>query len=412
MHHQANSILNRNQLIVVFLTIIAILIFCYSLFLKTELLNDEIMHFEQIEGIMKGDLTQKIAITMIPGFHYLIAFISKLIGDPTIASMRAINLIISLFCIIIFFLCARKITKDQYLIKTIQFVFLPVLFPFIFLIYTDPLALLLFLISLYALLAKKYHLSGLIASLSLLIRQDSIIWLVFLFFLVLLREFEGKIVLRRINEIIDKTWVYILGIEIFFVFFIVNRGIAMGDRLMHPAFQAHTENVFFLLFLFFFLLLPFNILNFKKIIQLIKEKPWIIALLVLVFIGYLFTFKSTHPYNNGLWVDYYLRNRLIIFFTSSLALKTVFFLPMAYSILSLAVTKFYQKNIPFLLYYFGIAFLLFHWLIDPRYYIVPFAIFLLFRKGESQKTEIIIASIFFYLSVILIYIISKTWFFL
>jgi alpha-1,2-glucosyltransferase len=126
------------------------------------------------------------------------------------------------------------------------------------------------------------------------------------------------------------------------------------------------------------------------------------------FLIYIFTFKIDHPYNIN---QYFLRNKLLVYFTSSIILKILFFIPVAYSILSISVTELYEKSF-YLIYPFTILYLIPSWLIEQRYYLIPFALFILFKKEESKLVEYL--SIVFYIisSALLFYGIRNELFFI
>jgi alpha-1,2-glucosyltransferase len=100
---------------------------------------------------------------------------------------------------------------------------------------------------------------------------------------------------------------------------------------------------------------------------------------------YWFTFKNDHPYNQ-IATYYFIRNYILVKFTSSSALKVLFFLPMLYTIWSLVVTPLSKKSWN-IFYLFTALFLLPGWLIEQRYYIIPFVLFMLFRKEQSPVVE-------------------------
>jgi len=99
----------------------------------------------------------------------------------------------------------------------------------------------------------------------------------------------------------------------------------------------------------------------------------------------MFTFVNDHPYNNN-WSSYYIRNKILIYFTSTVVLKTLFFIPIAYSILSISVTKLHRKSF-YILYPTTLIYLFPSWLIEQRYYLIPFILFILFKKEESKFVE-------------------------
>ncbi|MFH0801251.1 MAG: hypothetical protein V2A78_02555, partial [bacterium] len=164
--------------------------------------------------------------------------------------------------------------------------------------------------------------------------------------------------------------------------------------------------------------LPLNICNFGKIVRFAKNNKWVaLVTLLSVFLVYLFVFKNDHPYNfyptNAKPGDMlFLRNSILRYSldSTSLFVKSIFFIPIGYSILSLIVTGLH-KQIYYLIYPLTILFLSISWLIEPRYYLVPFTMFLLCKEEESEKTEYFTIAWFFVLSLSLfLAILSGKWF--
>jgi hypothetical protein len=139
------------------------------------------------------------------------------------------------------------------------------------------------------------------------------------------------------------------------------------------------------IFYSYFLFLPLNLANIPAIIRLIRGWRWMIPIGLAIFVIYLLTFQSTHPYNQT-QPTYFLRNQLLIVVTQTPALYGAIFIPIAWSLLSLGVTRLRQKNY-FLLYLFTVLSLLPFWLIEPRYCFVPLGLFLLFKEERSFLVE-------------------------
>ncbi|HKR03275.1 MAG TPA: hypothetical protein VJY62_01460, partial [Bacteroidia bacterium] len=152
----------------------------------------------------------------------------------------------------------------------------------------------------------------------------------------------------------------------------------------------------FFLFLFFFLLAPLNISNFEKILMLINKRKSIIAGIAFFYLLFILTFSNDHPFNYQ-WGNYYLRNAVLIFFNSSWLHKTIFFIFVIYSVLSLCVTELKSKSF-YLYYLFTFLFLLPSWLIEQRYYFIPFTLFLLFKKEDKKWVEISTLALFVIIS--------------
>lgn len=370
---------------------------------------DEFGHYDRITRFTQGDIQLRIpSYTLAPGYHFLLAVIAEISNNTSVVFIRSVTFIISLISILIFYLTARKIDKSPLTIKTLQYCFFPILFPFFSLIYTDILSLLLVMFAFYCSLQKRYTFAGFIGIASMIVRQNNVIWLLFLFLFIYLQEYGYSWNKESIKNHLKKSWIFILGFLAFLAFVILNKGVALGDKAMHPSFSIHWGNIYLILFLFFFLFLHLNLNNLPKIIQQIKENKKIIIVMIGILIVYLFTFKNIHPYNQ----DYFfLRNQILLYFTSTVFLKILFFLPIAYTILSLSVTQLHEKSY-YLIYPATFFYLLPSWLIEPRYYFIPFVLFMLCRKRKSKFVEYSSIIMYILISLSLFYGIFMGMFFL
>jgi alpha-1,2-glucosyltransferase len=350
-----------------------------------------------------------------PGYHMLITLSAKLLGMTTIThgpnnhdsinKIRTISLFYSLLFVGLFFLLAKRVSENSPEIATLQCYFLPILFPYFFLVYTDVVSALLVLLSLYALLNKKNDLAGIMVILSMVVRQNNIIWLFFMCLFVYFEYYQSspglafskqglkiKLDNNLLKQYIKECRWFFIGIFFFLIFVILNKGVALGDRANHPPFSFFLGNIYFILFLFFFLFLPTNISNFSRIVQYIKKHKQVIFFVIVGFVFYLYTFNITHPYNHGGSLGehnyFFLRNVILRFFTSNIYMRLLFYLAVAYSILSLMVTKLSRKSF-YLIYPITFLYLVPSWLIEQRYYIIPFVLFLLFKEKSSKLVELL-----------------------
>jgi alpha-1,2-glucosyltransferase len=205
---------------------------------------------------------------------------------------------------------------------------------------------------------------------------------------------------REGRKSLRQTWIYGLGFGLIAAFLLLNGGIALTDKDMQPLGGVYSGNIFYLLFLFAFLFLPLNLANFPKIIRLAREQRWILPAGLGVFLVYLLTFQSTHPYNQTI-PEYFIRNQLLMTVTGSLGLKSAFFLPAAWALLSIGVTKLRAKNY-YWLYPFTIFSLLPLWLIEPRYAFVPLGFFLLFKEEQPAVVEGLTVGLYVIVSLLLL----------
>jgi hypothetical protein len=213
---------------------------------------------------------------------------------------------------------------------------------------------------------------------------------------------------------LKDCWSFLLGIIIFGLFVLVNGSMVIGKGAdqYFPTF-LYFGNTYFCLFMFFFLFLPLNISNRHKIHNLIKTNPWVIVGIFAFFIFYLLTFNQLSPQNlkgGERLINYFLRNEILITFTSSIWLKILFFIPVVYSLLSIAITPLYKKSY-YLLYPFTVLSFIPIWQIFPRYSIIPLILFILFKETNSKLIEYSTTAIWVVLSIFLFYGTLHGWFY-
>src|SRR3990172_6094238 len=226
------------------------------------MLSDESFNFRQISRFINRDFSMEPGMNVIPGYHALVSLALIVFQKSGVFSARFVSFGISVLSVAVFYLLTGKIYSRPSLTRTLQYTFLPILFPFFSLVYTDILALLLVLAAFYLVLWKRYTLAGLVGILSVLARTNNIAWLVFLYGFVYYENYGLE--WRSFPRSLRHTWIYWLGFGI-------------------------------------------------------------VLEILLLYLVYMFTFSSTHPYNQA-FPDYYLRNKLLITVTSEPGLKSLFFL--------------------------------------------------------------------------------------
>jgi hypothetical protein len=77
-------------------------------------------------------------------------------------------------------------------------------------------------------------------------------------------------------------------------------------------------------------------------------------------------------------------------------------MPIALSTIYLLTIEFNQR-IKYIFYATVAVFLSFSWLIDPRYYIIPFSFFILFKKEESKKVELLTIISYILISILILF---------
>ncbi|MEI8345223.1 MAG: hypothetical protein WCG06_04035, partial [Candidatus Omnitrophota bacterium] len=130
-----------------------------------------------------------------------------------------------------------------------------------------------------------------------------------------------------------------------------------------------------------------------------ERRRWLAALLAVSAVaGLILTFKNNHPYNQ---IQFFLRNQILIEVDHSGVFRTYYGLIAAGGLLAVLGTPLLERSLSWL-YLFSALFLMPNWLIEPRYYLIPFALFLLFRKTGRFLTEVVLVFYSLLVSVLLI----------
>ncbi|MEK6776958.1 MAG: hypothetical protein AABY87_08770 [bacterium] len=375
---------------------------------QTWQLVDEEENLVQIRMFLSGQYQEFKYIATTPAYHGVIAFLACLLNAQSVNSLRLISLVLSLSAVPVFFFAARRLDEAEAPLATSQFFFLPILLPFFFLLYTDVLSLGLVLLSVYGALTHREYLAGVAGILAVAVRQNQIVWLLFVFLLVYLIENGYAMNREAIKNHLRRCWIFLIGFAAFALFVLLNHGIAMGDREMHPPFTFHLGNVYFSLFFFLMVFLPMHLFNFRKVCALVRRNPWVLPAMGLLLAIYLPTFKNTHPYN---FVPGFLHNMVLKLAELSLWTRILFFIPIGYAILSILVTPLKQPAF-YLVYPFWIFTLVPAWLIEERYYLAAFSLFLLFRERQSRGIEYTSLVYSMVMGSFFLWGISQRWFFL
>lgn len=389
-------------LLVAFL-VLAFHVYFFRVLSQLPQLNDEFYHARVIGNILAGNFALDPVLSMPPGFHLIIASIAKLFGANEFQKWREISWVINLLTIPVFFLASRKLDKKNALVKTVQFAFLPITSAFYTFLYTDMLTELLLLLALWLLLARRYTLSAVVSIVNLTVRQNNLVWMIFLMVLAYMRNYGTNISNDNIKNIMKKEWAFFIGIVIFIGFIIFNGGFALGESryLRGPIFSF--GNIYSILFVAGILFSPQLIYEIARSIQYIGKKLWMATLIPIFFIFFLATFRVDHQFNQNPW---FFHNAVLLFFSATVFHKMVFTGIILGCMFGLLRLKLLTRE-SYLLYLFSFVYLLPLWLIEFRYYFIPLTFFLLFRKTSKPIIEAAISLIFIISSVTLVYFVAK-----
>ena len=227
--------------------------------------------------------------------------------------MRLVNAVIGVLSVAAFFAAARAAGAKAPLARTFQYLFLPVLLPYHFLVYADSISLLANLVTLALMLRGRFALAGLAGSLAILVRQTNVVWLALVCLAAWMDDPAVRAGPRPLTAWLRRAWTALLGLAGFAAFVLWNGGVAVGGR---GAFKAglHTGNVFLFLALYFVLFLPGNAAAIRRRARQLA-RPFFWVLLAAAYAVFLATFRVDHPFNK---FEGFLRNEMLSAVASSL----------------------------------------------------------------------------------------------
>ncbi len=318
----------------------------------------------------------------LPGFHAAAAAYAKLAGSCTPETIRIFNILAGIGAAVLAWITARELHgPDIALTRALQLFFLPVLFPFIFLIYTDVFSLMLVLAAFLACVRKKYIISGLFALAAVAARQNNIVFVLFLAAYSYVDAFGFKISSDRLRKHALELLPYALICAGFAIFAIARGSIAM-NRDHQLALSA--GNILFSLFSCAVLFLPVHMVNRKRIQRRVSSRKICFFAVSAAILIAVMLYVPGHRYNRIPWL---LRNEILSWLLRDIWGRTVFACAVLLAVSSLLSTKLAGRA-GYLLYPFWLLVLLPHLLVEPRYYIIPFALLVLLRKKQNPYLEI------------------------
>jgi alpha-1,2-glucosyltransferase len=364
--------------------------------LPNQPIADELIHLPQIQSFMSGSMVLSGLVAMPPGFHYSIASIAGFLNLSNLTDLRAINATFTLFCPILFWLYL-KFDEGQFKdIRSTQLLLSPIVWPFFFLLYTDLSSLLLVLASLV--LVKRRHVipAALICTISLAFRQNNIFWIALLWLIALVQTFPLNFSIKKngfstpkflgaLAQSFRKTAAFLIPLGAFALFIYLNGGVAMGNKDLHQTSGIYPTQIFFFLLVIWIILLPLHIHNLPAIFSFTLKNKLIIVGLGMLASLYLLTFDISHPYNFP--SDYFIRNWMLYKLKDHPTCRLLAFIPMVWALLSIVTTRL-KDPACYWLYPISLISLLPVHLIEQRYYIIPLALFLLFRLPISRGWEV------------------------
>ena len=389
--------IDRKYWLFIFFISLAFSVWLATIFFGDKANVDEKVHYRQINRFVNGNYEILSNLTTIPGYHAVIAFFVKISHFHTLEMARLISLLLSAVAIWIFFRLSKEFKARDPLMKTLQFIFLPISFFYFPILYTDIFSLLLVLSAFYFSLNKRYQLSALFSLAAILTRQTNIVWAVFIWLHIYLSTYGFSISSKILRDYLRQTVGYIGLLILFSVFIWVNQGIAIGDRNNHTA-GFYLGNIYLFLATVGFLFLPVLISSLRELNRDKLKNFFVfgVGLGTLIAVSFIFIMPALSTSNTKL--TFFIN---IILHGAYQKYCLLYALAILFGYLVIFTTKFEKNDLLFLP--FAVFFLLPSFLITQRYLIIPLVLLLLFRKEKDRKTEFSLLFYFFGLSLFLTY---------
>jgi alpha-1,2-glucosyltransferase len=349
-------------------------------------LMDEHVHRLQIELFLDGEIRVHRWIPMIPGFHTAVASLATLAGDRGLDTLRLVAAPLGLLAVAGAWLLARRVTPERTAERTLQILFLPPLFPLMFLLYTDALAIGLVLLSLHASLRGRPTAAGAAGLAAILVRQTSAVWLAFVVVESLLAGHRGPPGARRLLEHGKRWWLAVLALLGFAAFVVANRGVAIGDPWAHPVRRLGIENLVAGLHLTALVLLPTLPSAWRHLAPRLRTRRGLLlaaATVAAVTVAHLALFRADHPFNDD---ERILHNDWIRLVAGGVPARVLAMLPTLLGVLLLAGRPLVRRSF-LLLYPVAALALLPGWLIEFRYALPALVLVLLLGTPGPRRDE-------------------------
>jgi alpha-1,2-glucosyltransferase len=357
---------------------------------------DEVFHFGQTLQYFRGNWSQWDPMITTPPGLYIVSFLTlRLVSASvcTLSKLRIINCAFGIGTFLVSFRIGRKLKLSFACERALLIVLLPNLFIFHGLFYTDAGSTFFCLLA-YLCLIEKWTVAFLLASVaSLLFRQTNIIW-VGVFFIAdkVHREF-GSDLSAMWKHKKALVWDVILALCLLFIFasgVAWNGGhIALGDK------TSHQVSLHFAQFFYFSLLtcLFCGPIVFFEGCKWSKRHFTSFVLFVSSAVAGLSVHYGTivHPYvaaDNRHWTNLFWRRILRVSLMGSLPVR--YLLVPLYGLSIWAMISSLERDALWICGYLTCCALVLvpSSLIEPRYYILPIAVYLLNCKMKSKKAII------------------------
>jgi hypothetical protein len=350
---------------------------------QSQAIVDEGVHVPQITSFMSGSWGTHPYLAMIPGYHLVMAGLMDASGLSSLGAMRGESAVFGLAAALVFFFIRRKLGDEDAIASAAMFFVFPLFYPYYFLVYTDIFSLSLVLLGVLSAVHGKHLLAACIITLSLAARQNNVIWGAFLAAYAAWPALASRDsgVWLPLKAAAIKALPYLLPLLAFLAYWRWNGTIAFSATVAgaHPDLRFHAGNVWLALFLFLVLFPREAWQGIQSFGAGVRARPWLL-LAPVVLCGWIRLHGSG---DNQAFQDYFIRNAFIAYVAHGWT-RVGFCILVALAACSILHTRFRDPR-GVLIYPFSIVCLASSALIENRYAIVPFALWMVFRQDDSPR---------------------------
>jgi len=368
---------------------------------RPELVADEVYHADVIRELAEGDWSATQALPMLPTFHLLASLPARVLGD-SLWVLRGFNTALGIAGVLLLYAAGRAATGTSGPRQLLRFAWNPLLLPLWVLVYTDLAALVCVVAALNFHLRRRYPVAAIALVLACLIRQSSVVWVaMFAAWGVMelwpkhaggadLLRGNAAAVLRRALAV---YWPYLAA-------FVVGCGLLVltGRLAGHVSIEnrprLNPAQYYMFALTAALLWAPAWLAHFASLWPRLFEpaflRPWLCAAAVAA-VGVLeLAFRNPHPWNVDLE---YLRNWPLLAmmkYATARYLAAVCIVAFAATVVHMVWTSERRRTLG-LIWVFTLLFLGGHYLVDPRYYVIPLVLldfYTTFTPGRARGVTV------------------------
>lgn len=345
------------------------------------LVSDEWIHFPQVSRMRAGDwLGIDPSLTMLTGYHGLVAALMKAFGAESLGTARLLSASSGALAIWTFHGARRAATGDTSILPAQQLALWPVLLCFVFLVYTDVLSLAMVLGAWWLSLRHRHIPAALVLLVSLLVRQNNVIWAGFVAAFALWDAVRWQ-PWRDWHLSLKIALPYLAVAGAFVTYWLAMGRISVSETQSHAHYLSfHVGNAYFALAIVA-LTMPLHVVLGLRRFASMPKAWWLLPLASLVLFFVLFAVD--HPYNR-IVPQYNIRNAFLLHLAAHPPANALFGLVGTLAACGMAGT---QAPRAWIALPFALMALCAAWLIEPRYAMVPIALWLALRRQEHATIE-------------------------